>query len=101
MLSGMSSSRGGVPAGLIEQENGIGSGATVFAISARWRFMAAVLQRGHDHGGGLAFPRADGAEEIGRPDALILGRGRPGATPGPAPGVSAKLIRTGCTISGR
>ena len=35
-----------VPAGLIDQEDGVGAGATVLAISARCRFMASVLQAG-------------------------------------------------------
>lgn len=39
MLPGVQAS-GGVPAGLIEQDDGVAPGATTFEISTRWRFMA-------------------------------------------------------------
>ena len=35
-----------MPASLIDQEDGVGAGATVLAISARCRFIASVLQAG-------------------------------------------------------
>jgi hypothetical protein len=35
-----------MPAGLIDQQRGVRSGAIWVAISGRWRFIASVLQRG-------------------------------------------------------
>ena len=35
-----------MPAGLVEDENGVSSGATAWLISTRWAFIAAVVQRG-------------------------------------------------------
>ena len=37
---------GGVPAGLIENQDGVGAGGDLVAISSRWSCMAAVLQWG-------------------------------------------------------
>src|SRR5215213_4178411 len=82
---------GGVPAGLIEQEDGMGARGDSLCDLGEVEVHGGSVAAGHDHGGGLTLPRADGAEEIGRPGALILGRGGPGAAPGPASGDAVLL----------
>jgi len=39
-------SAGEMPAGLVDEERGMGAGAICVAISARWRFIASVSHRG-------------------------------------------------------
>src|SRR5216684_359395 len=77
---------GEVPAGLIEQQHGVGArcdGARDFGQMQRHRGGVAARQ---DEAGGSPLGRANGAEDVGRAGALIVRRRGPGAAPRPSPG---------------
>ena len=95
MLSGTASFVVDVPAGLIEQQHGVGAGGDgrgdLFEVQGHRLGVAA----GHDEAGALALGRADRPEDVGRGGALVLGgRGRVSAL-GPAPGERVLLADPG------
>ena len=62
-----------MPPCLIEDEHGMGAGRDVEGDLCQMHSHRLAVAPGHDDGGALAFSRADGAEDIGRGRALILG----------------------------
>ncbi len=87
-----------MPAGLIEDDDGVG---------ARFDSPRDLLQvEGHgfavaarqDQARALAFPGADGAEDVGRAGALIVRRAWPGAALGPSSGDLVLLSDAGLVL---
>ena len=78
--------RGSMPSCLIEHNEGMGSGFDGAGDFGEMGVHGMRIGPWHDKAGGLAFFRADGAEDIGRACALVLGRGGARAAPGPSPG---------------
>ena len=77
---------GGVPSGLIEDDEAVGPGADLRRDLLEMPLHGlAVASRQHE-GGACAALRTDGTEDIGRLGALILGRSGPGAAQGPSSG---------------
>ncbi len=75
-----------VPAGLIEQQDGVGArrdGSGDFGQVQAHRVRVAEWQ---DETGARSLGRADRAENVGRARPLIMRRRRPGSAPGPSPG---------------
>ncbi len=75
-----------VPAGLVEDEDGVGARRDGGADLAEMRLHRRRVAVGHHEAGALALFRADCAEDVGPLGALIVGRPRPGAAPSPAAG---------------
>ena len=87
-----------VPAGLIEQQNGMGSGG----------HRSGDLDQMQSHGGGIAawqnkaggdpLGRADGPEDVGRARSLIVRCRGAGPAPGPSPGDLVLLSDPGLVL---
>ena len=75
-----------MPTGLIQKQKGVGAdlnlGGDLLQVALHGRSVAAWL---HEGGAGAALG-TDGAEDVGRLGALVMGRAGPGAAPGPASG---------------
>jgi len=75
-----------VPAGLVEQQNGMGAGCYGAGdLDQMERHGRRRTARQHQ-GGPFAFGRADGTENVGRAGTLVVRRARPRATARPAAG---------------
>ena len=86
------------PAGLVEQQDGMGTGFDRlgdFRQMQRHRGDVAAWQDQPCRG---AAGRTDGTEEIGRTGPLIVWRRRPGAAPRPAPGDLVLLADAGLVL---
>src|ERR1700674_5201725 len=89
---------GEVPAGLIEQQDGMGArrhGTGDFCQMQRHRGGIAARQ---DKAGGASLGRADGAEDVGRAGALIVRRRGPRSAPRPASGDLVLLADPGLVL---
>ena len=75
-----------MPAGLIDQEHGVGAGRDGFGNLGEMQVHRLGVAGRQDQGRTLALFRADGAEDICRGGALIAGSARAGAALGPAAG---------------
>lgn len=64
---------GHVPAGLIEQEHGVLSGRDVSCDLGKVKVHRVGVALGQDQSGSFAVFRRDGAEDVGRSGALVLG----------------------------
>lgn len=89
---------GGVPAGLVEQHDGMGAGRDQGADLLEMGLHGRSIAPGHDQTGRLGFLGADGAEDVGGPGALVVRRTGPRATSGPAPGQPVLLADTGFVL---
>lgn len=78
--------RRGVPAGLVEQEDGMGAGRDGARDLFQMQGHGVGGAAGQDQGGALSFGRADGAEDVDRAGSLIVRRRRPCAAARPAAG---------------
>src|SRR5207248_1289894 len=75
-----------VPAGLIEQQNGMRSrGDGLRDFGQMQRHCGGIAAR-QDEASGTPLGRADGPKDVGRAGALIVRRGRPRPPPCPPPG---------------
>ena len=90
--------RGGMPSRLIEHDEGMGSGFDDPGDLSEMGVQRVGVGPGHDKAGGLAFRRADGAEDIGRGRSLVLGRSRARAAFGPPPGDLVLLPDAGLVL---
>ena len=63
----------GMPPGLIEDQDGMGARRDVESDLFEVHPHRLAVAAGHDDGRALAFSRTDGAEDVGRGGALILG----------------------------
>ncbi len=89
---------GEVPAGLVEQQNGMGArghGSRDFRQMQRHRGGIAAWQ---DEAGGAPLGRADGAEDVGRASALIVRRRGSRPAPRPSPGDLVLLANPGLVL---
>ena len=77
---------GGVPTGLVDQQDGVGVGGDRLGYLGEMQVHRRDVAEGQDQPGRLAFGRTDRAEDIGRLGALVARGGRPRAAPGPPPG---------------
>jgi len=77
---------GHVPAGLVEQEDGMGAGGDGLGDLDQVQAHALGGAARQDQAGALALFRADGAVDVGGSGALVLQGDGPGAALGPAPG---------------
>ena len=68
-----------MPAGLVEDDNGVGAGRNGRAYLAEMRLHGLGIGEGHGEGGALAEFRADGAEDVDPPRALVVRGTWPGA----------------------
>ena len=75
-----------VPAGLIDQQHGVGAGCDGFGDLGEMQVHRLGIAGRQDQGRALALFRADGAEDVGRGGALIAGSARAGAALRPAAG---------------
>jgi hypothetical protein len=73
-----------VPAGLIDQEHGVGARRHGFGDLDEMQVHRFGIAGGQDQGCALAFLRTDRAEDVGGGGALIAGRARTGAALGPS-----------------
>ena len=87
-----------VPAGAVEQEDGMGAGGDGRPISARCRSIASAVGLGQHQGGADAARRADGAEQVGPVVAAVARRARARAAAGPEPGDGALLADPGFVL---
>ena len=73
-----------MPAGLIEQQDGVGARRDFGADRLQMLGHGVGVAVGHDEAGALALGRADRAEDIGPFRALVMWRAGPGPAPRPA-----------------
>ena len=73
-----------VPAGLIDQEHGVGARRDGLGDLDEMQVHRLGIAGGQDQGSALALLRADGAEDVGRGGALIAGSARACAALGPS-----------------
>ena len=66
--------RGGMPSGLVEHDEGMGSGFDGEGDLGEMSVECLRVGVGHDETGRFSFHRADGAEDVGRDGSLVLGR---------------------------
>jgi hypothetical protein len=83
-----------VPAGLIDQEHGVGARRHGFGDRDEMQVHRLGIASGQDQGRALAFLWADRTEDVGRSGALIAGRARTGAALGPPAGDLVLLADT-------
>jgi len=83
-----------VPASLIDQEDGVGTGRDHLGDLGEMQVHRLGIAGRQDQGRAFALLRADRAEDVGRGGALITGRAGTGATPGPAAGDLVLLTNT-------
>ena len=83
-----------VPASLIDQEDGVGTGRDHLGDLGEMQVHRLGIAGRQDQGRAFALLRADRAEDVGRGGALITGRAGTGATPGPAAGDLVLLADT-------
>ena len=86
-----------VPAGLIDQEHGMGAGRDGFGDLIEMQVHRLGIAGGQDQGHALVLFRANGTEDVGRGGALIAGSARASATLRPPAGdlvflANARLI---------
>lgn len=84
-----------VPAGLIEQDDGVFSGGDHGTDLGQLQGHGGGVADGQDEGGPLAVLWTDGAEDVGRGGALIARCGRPAASRRPASGDAVLLADPG------
>jgi hypothetical protein len=84
-----------VPAGLIDEENGMGSRCDGFGDFREVQVHCLGIASWHDQGRALALFGADGAEDVGRGSTLVAGRAGAGAALRPAAGDLVLLADTG------
>ena len=87
-----------VPAGLVEQQQGMPPWADQPADLGQVQVHARGIAEGQNQGRALVLLRADGAEDVGRGVALVLWRAGPGAAPRPAPGDVVLLAYPGLVL---
>ena len=83
-----------MPAGLIDEENGMGSPCDHLCDFSQVQVHRLGVARGQDQGRALALFRADGTEDVGGGSALVTGRAGAGAALGPAAGDLVLLADT-------
>jgi hypothetical protein len=76
---------GGVPSGLVDDEDGMGAGIDGGADLGQMGVHRLGVAPGPDQADGLALGRTDGAEDIGRLGSLIVRGAGSGSAPCPAP----------------
>jgi hypothetical protein len=86
--------RGHVPAGLIDEENGMGSGCDRLGDFSQVQVHRLGVASGQDQGRTLAMLRADGTEDVGGGGALVTGGAGAGAAFRPAAGDLVLLADT-------
>ena len=84
-----------MPSGLIEDEHGVGSQRYLGRDFVEMPLHGLGVASGQDEAGADATLRADGAEDVGRFRALVLGRRRSAAAWRPAPGELGLLADPG------
>jgi len=77
---------GHVPAGLIEQDDGVGACGHGLGDPGQVQLHRRGGAAEQDQAGALSLLRADGAEDVGRAGALVVRRCGAGPASGPAPG---------------
>ncbi len=85
MLAG-TSSLADMPAGLVQNEHGMGVGGDIGGDFLQMCGHGVGIAPGHDQPGGLALLRANRAEDVGPFGALVVRRARTRAAPRPAAG---------------
>jgi len=98
MLLGTASLPRHVPAGLVEQQNGVGAGRDGAGDLGQMERHGGRRTARQHQGGALAQGRADGTEDIGRAGALVVRRTRPRATTRPAAGDLVLLPDAGLVL---
>ena len=98
MLSGMVELLREVPAGLIEQQHGVGTGRHRLGDFRQVQGHRVGVAARQDQAGGGASGRADRAEDVGRARALVVRRRGPCAAPRPAPGDLVLLADPGLVL---
>jgi len=87
-----------VPAGLVEQQNGMSARCDGVRDLHQVKRHGRRRASGQNQGGPLALGRADGAEDVGRSGALVVRRARPRATARPAAGDLVLLPDAGLVL---
>jgi hypothetical protein len=87
-----------VPAGLIDEDDGVGAGRYLSGDLLQMPLHGLGVAFGQDEGGADAAARADGAEDVGRSGSLIPGGSRPGAPLGPSAGDLVLLADPGLVL---
>ena len=95
MLAGTTRRGREVPAGLIDQEDGMGTGCDGLGDLREVEVHRLGVAGRQDQGRALALLRADRTEDVGRGGALITGRAWAGAALGPTAGDLVLLADTG------
>ena len=95
ILAGHGELVGGVPSGLIEQDDGVGAGSHGPGDFGQVQSHRLGGAAGQDQAGALALLWADGAEDIGRAGAPVVRGCGAAAAPGPAPGELVHLANPG------
>ena len=90
-----------VPAGLIDQQDGVGTGRDGLGDLGEMQVHRLGVAGRQDQGRALALLGADRAEDVGRGGALVTGRAGPGAALGPAAGDLVLLADTGLVLRTR
>lgn len=86
---------GQVPAGLIEQKNGMPTWSNLRGYLGQMQIHRLGVAGGQDKSGSFSLPGADGTEDIGRGGALVTWCRRPRTAPCPAPGDLVLLADAG------
>ena len=89
---------GGVPAGLIEEDDGVRAGHHLRGDLFQMPLHGLCIAPGQDEGRTDAAGRANGAEDVGRSGSLIVGCAGPGASPGPSAGDLVLLADPGLIL---
>ena len=87
-----------MPSGPVEHDEGMGAGLDGEGDLGEMGVECIRVGVGHDKAGGLAFHRADGAEDVGRDRSLVLGRRRACAAFRPSPGDLVLLSDAGLVL---
>jgi len=93
-VGGNDQSRRQVPSGLIDQEDGVGTGRDHLGDLREMQVHRLGIAGRQDQGCAFALLRADRAEDVGRGSPLVPGRAGTGATLGPAAGDLVLLADT-------
>ena len=86
---------GQMPAGLIEQKNGMPTWSNLRGNLGKMQVHRLGVAGGQDKSGSFSLPRADGTEDIGRGGALVTWCRGPRTAPCPAPGDLVLLADAG------
>ena len=99
MFGGNDQSRRQVPAGLIDEEDGVGAWCDGLGDLREVQVHRLGVAGRQDQGRALALFRADGTEDVGRGGALIAGRARARAALRPAAGDLVLLADTSLVLT--